>query len=203
MKGNTQPAKQPLTLPRIIAWILVIGGIIGFLASCVLMIDKIKLIQDPNFHPICSINPVLSCGSVMKTPQSSAFGFPNAIIGIAGFAIVTTVGMAMLAGAQLKKWFWWGLQAGVVFGVGFVTWLQFQTIYRINAICLYCVVVWCVMIPIFWYVTLYNLRMGHIRLWPKVTNFVQRHHGDILIIWFALIAFAILNHFWYYWSTLV
>jgi uncharacterized membrane protein len=39
--------------------------------------------------PSCSINPILSCGSVMTTPEAEAFGIPNLLIGIAGFAVVT------------------------------------------------------------------------------------------------------------------
>ncbi len=142
----------------------------------------------------------------MKTWQASVFGFPNSLIGIAGFAIVTTVGMALLAGATFKRWFWWGLQAGTVFGASFVTWLQYQSIYRISALCPYCMVVWSVTIPIFWYVTLYNLRQGHIKLPARLKNlgnFLERHHGDILLVWFLIIIGLILNHFWYYWSTLI
>lgn len=195
-----------LTLRQTLPFILAIGGAIGFLAAFVLTVEKIHLIRDPSFRPSCNFNPILSCGSVMKTWQASVFGFPNSLIGIAGFAIVTTVGMALLAGATFKRWFWWGLQAGTVFGASFVTWLQYQSIYRISALCPYCMVVWSVTIPIFWYVTLYNLRQGHIKLPARLKNlgnFLERHHGDILLVWFLIIIGLILNHFWYYWSTLI
>ena len=110
--------------------------------------------------PTCSINPILSCGSVMKTAQAEAFGFPNPIIGVAGFTVVLTTGAALLAGATFRRWFWLGLQAGVTFGIGFVHWLIFQSLYRIDALCPYCMVVWIVTIPIFLFVTLRNLRGG-------------------------------------------
>jgi uncharacterized membrane protein len=127
------------------------------------------------------------------------------MIGIAGFAIIATVGAGMLAGAVFKRWFWLGLQAGVAFAVGFVTWLQFETIFRIQALCPYCMVVWAVTIPIFWYTTLYNLRAGNILTPARLKGavaFVQRHHGDILLLWILIIVGVILNHFWYYWRTL-
>ena len=194
--------KAPLTLERTIGWILAVCGIIGFIAAFVLTIDKIHLIQDPSYVPSCSINPIISCGSVMKTAQSSVFGFPNSLIGIAGFAIISTIGMALLAGARFKRWFWLCTQAGVVFGIAFVTWLQYQTLYSIGALCPYCMVVWSVMIPIFWYVTLYNIRTGNIRI-KRGGGFLQRHHGEILLVWFLIILGLILNRFWYYWSTLL
>lgn len=142
----------------------------------------------------------------MKTWQASAFGFANSLLGIAGFAVVSTIGMAMLAGAKFKRWFWRGLEIGALFGVGFIHWLMFQSIYQIGALCPYCMVVWSVTIPIFWYVTLYNLQEGHLPTPTKlrpVVNFVQRHHADILIVWYLIIIGLILNHFWYYWSSLV
>lgn len=186
--------------------ILVVCGLIGFTASADLAIEKVHLLKDPSYEPSCNLSPLLSCGSVMVTPQAEAFGFPNPFIGVAGFAIVTTVGMALLAGAQFKRWFWLGLQTGTVFGVGFVTWLQYQSIYNIGALCPWCMVVWTVTIPIFLYVTLYNLRERHIASqgrWRVMSVFLQRHHANILLIWYAIILLAILTHFWYYWSTLL
>jgi len=196
-------AKQPLTLERTIQYILTIGGVIGFLASFIITVDKIKLLIDPAFIPSCNISPLLSCGSVMTTPQASVFGFPNSLLGIAGFAIVTCVGMGLFAGAKYKRWFWLGLQVGTVLGLALIHWLFFQSVYRIQALCPYCMVVWSVTMPVFWYVTLYNLRQGHIKLSPKIGGFLQRHHGEILLVWFLVIAGLILNHFWYYWSTLL
>jgi uncharacterized membrane protein len=200
-------AKQKRTLEQNFPWLLTIGGALGFFASFVLSIDKLKLVQDPNYIPNCNINPLISCGSVIKTVQSSVFGFPNSFIGIGGFAIVVTIGMLMLAGAtNIKRWFWLGLELGAIFGVGLVHWLFFQTVYNIGALCPYCMVVWAVTIPIFWYTTLYNLRTGVIPTPVRLKGlvaFIQRHHVDILVVWILIIVGLILNHFWYYWQTLL
>ena len=142
----------------------------------------------------------------MATGTASAFGFPNSFLGLAGFAVVICVGMALLAGASFKRWFWQGLQVGVTLGLAFIIWLFFQSVYRIGALCPYCMVVWSATIPIFWYVTLYNLREGHIKTparLGRLVAFTQRHHGDILLVWFGVIIALILNHFWYYWKTLI
>jgi uncharacterized membrane protein len=200
--------KEKLTVinGRTLAYLLSVGGIIGLLASFVLTVEKFEIIKDPSFQPSCNINPILSCGSVMVTKQAEAFGFPNSLLGIIGFTAVAVTGFALLAGASFKRWYWIALQLGVLFAVGFVHWLIFQTIYRINALCPYCMVVWTVTIPIFWYVLLHNLGRGHIttpRKLRRTVGFLQKHHGDLLLVWFLIIIGLILNHFWYYWSTLL
>lgn len=97
---------------RMLAVVLTVGGAIGFLAAFTLAVEKIALLKDPSYSPSCSINPVLSCGSVMTTSQAEVFGFANPLLGIAGFAVVTAVGVVLLTGAVLPRWFWWGLRAG-------------------------------------------------------------------------------------------
>lgn len=194
---------RKLSLTKILPWMLVVLGALGLIFSLVIMYDKVALLQDPNFRPACDINPVVSCGSVMESDQASAFGFPNPFIGIIGFSVVIATGMAALAGARFKRWYWLGLQLGVIFGVAFVHWLFFQSVYRIGALCPYCMGVWVVTITLFWYVTLYNIQAGHIRLkgWlEKIGFFLRRHHLDILILWFLIIAALILKRFWYYYG---
>jgi uncharacterized membrane protein len=205
MTKNTINKKQ-LRLGRILPWLLLVGGIIGALASLILTIEVFDRLKNPNFVPVCNLNPILSCTSVADSAQSHAFGFPNYFLGIAGYAAIATIGIALLAGAQFKKWFWLLLEAGLVFAMAFITWLQFQTLYRIGALCIFCMVVWAVTGPMFLYATLYNLQAGNIktsRKFSKTVAFMQRHHGDILLVWFLLIIGLILKRFWYYWSTLI
>src|SRR5258708_21690663 len=112
-------AVKNLTLEKALPYILIIGGIIGFYCAFVLSLDKIKILENPHFIPSCNLNPVLSCGSVMQSKQANAFGFPNPFIGLGTFPAVIVVGGAMLAGAQMKRWFWLILEAGLVFGLAF------------------------------------------------------------------------------------
>jgi uncharacterized membrane protein len=194
------------TLEQNLPWILAGGASIGLLAAFVLTMEKIALLQDPGHQLSCSINPVLSCGSIILSDQASAFGFPNPFIGIAAFATLITIGVAMLAGATFKRWFWRGLQLGTIFGILFVSWLIWESLYDIGALCLYCMAVWTITWPIFWYTTLYNLRKKHIPTPKKLkaaVGFAQKHHADILIAWYVLVIALIIENFWYYWSTLL
>ena len=195
---------KTLTLQKAMPWLLVICGSVALLCAVIIMYDKVELLQNPKFVPNCDLNPVISCGSVMQSKQAHAFGIPNPFIGMVGFSVIVTIGMAMLAGAaKFKRWFWLGLEFGTIFGVAFVHWLFFESVYRIHALCPYCMVVWAMTIMLFWYVTLFNIQTGVIKLkgaWQKLGLFARRHHLDILLFWFILIAFFILKHFWYYYG---
>ncbi|WP_236826449.1 vitamin K epoxide reductase family protein [Blastococcus sp. MG754426] len=183
-----------------------VGGLLGLAASFVLAVEKYALLADPGYVPTCSLNPVLSCGSVMSSPQAALFGFPNPLLGVAGFPVVVVTGAVLLSGARLPGWFWGGLQLGVTGAVVLVHWLIFSSIYRIGALCPYCLVVWAVTIPVFWYVTLRNLAAIHLRSpssLARVVEAVRSVHGVVLTAWFLLITAAIAQQFWLYWSTLV
>jgi uncharacterized membrane protein len=194
---------RPRRFDKILPWLLIICGAIGLAMAAIIMIEKVHLLQDPGFRPGCDLNPVISCGSVMESDQANAFGFPNPLIGLAAFPVLITTGVVMLTGFKPKRWYMIGLQLGTIFGLGFVHWLFFQSVYRINALCPYCIVVWMATITAFWYVLLYNLQMKHLVLkgaWAKFGTFLQKHHLDILILWFLVIFVLIMKHFWYYYG---
>lgn len=192
------------TVKKALPYILIICGLVGLFCAFTLSQDKVKLLENPNTHLGCSIDPIIACGNVISSKQGHAFGFPNPFIGLAGFAAVVTIGVAMTAGAVFKRWFWLAVEAGLLFALGFIHWLFYQSVYRIGALCIYCMAVWTITITSFWYATLFNIDAGHIRLpgWAKRPYpWVRRHHLDILIAWLLIIAALILKHFWYYYGT--
>ncbi len=98
--------------PPASAWWVLIAGITGLAAALTLTIEKIELLINPAYVPSCSINPVLSCGSVMITHQASVFGFPNPLIGIGAFSVVVVTGVLAVAKVRLPRWYWIGLTIG-------------------------------------------------------------------------------------------
>lgn len=208
----TAPTRHSGPFGRSLPWLLLVGGLTGLVAAFVLTVEKFALALDPDYAPTCSINPVLNCGSVMDTPQASAFGFPNSLLGIAGFAVVAAVGAALLAGAVFAPWFWGAMQLGVTAAAVFVHWLIAQSLYQIGALCPYCMAVWAVTVTIFWYVTLRNLDSARskpvprqwlrqwFRQWP---DSVIRNHSIPLTVWFLAVIALIAQRFWSYWSTLL
>ncbi|MDN5546325.1 MAG: vitamin K epoxide reductase [Rhodococcus sp. (in: high G+C Gram-positive bacteria)] len=200
--GNeTETQETPVTSPHGLAALFVVGGLIGLIAAVVLLVEKMTLAANPDYIPSCNVNPVLSCGSVMATPQAAAFGVPNPIIGVAGFAIVAAIGVGLFAGGRYTAWYWATIQIGVTFAVIFVHWLIYQSLYVIGALCPYCMAVWAVTIPIFWYTSTRNLRS--LSKGQKWINLLHEYRGAILTGWFLLIIVLIANRFWDYWTTLV
>ncbi|KUH92643.1 vitamin K epoxide reductase family protein [Mycobacterium sp. IS-1556] len=193
-----EPTGLPVGRPSAV-WIL-IAGVLGLVAAVLLTVEKIELLIDPEYVPSCSFNPVLSCGSVMITPQASVFGFPNSLIGIVSFTIVVVTGVLALARVELPRWYWAGLATGTLLGSAFVHWLIFQSLYRIGALCPYCMVVWAVTIPLL-------VVVAAIALQPQRGNAVVRGlhtwRWSLVALWFTGLLLLILVRFWSYWSTLV
>ncbi|WP_060880391.1 vitamin K epoxide reductase family protein [Streptomyces scabiei] len=178
---------------RTFALLLIAGGCLGLLASAVLTHDKMMLLANPDYVSACSINPVLSCNNIMKSWQASTFGFPNPFIGWAAYPAVIAIGAGLLAGARYRRWHWLGLQAGTVFGIGFVTWLQYSSLYVIGALCLWCTLVWAVTILLFWYTTVRNIQHGIIPAPDRLRRTVTEFHWAVPVLWIGTIALLILT----------
>lgn len=189
--SSTSVAERPLppmTRDRPFAWLLLITGVVGWLASGALVLEKLEVLKDPSHVTVCDVNPWISCGQVMQTWQGSVFGFPNMFMGIVAFAVIITTAMGILAGATFARWYWLGLQAGVTLGFAFVVWLWSQALYSIHILCPFCMVVWAAMIPLFVWVTVRNVAHGVIRLPAGATRIL----GDSGWIITALLYVAVI-----------
>ncbi|MFD6436644.1 vitamin K epoxide reductase family protein [Streptomyces venezuelae] len=178
---------------RALALLLVITGAGGLLASWIITLDKFELLKDPNFQPGCSINPVVACGSIMKSEQAEAFGFPNPMLGLVAYGIVICVGMSLLAGARFPRWYWLTFNAGMLFGVGFCTWLMIQSLYHINALCLWCTLAWIMTLVMFWYVTSSNIRAGFLPAPAWARSFLADFTWALPVMHTGVIAMLILT----------
>lgn len=180
---------------------LIVLGLPGLAASFTLAVDKYRILEDPSFQPSCNFNPVLSCGSVMVKEQASAFGFPNPLLGVMAFSVVIALGVLITARVPMPRWVLGGLAVGSALGVVFVHWLAFQSLYRIGALCPWCMVVWTVTLPIFlWSLLLYARQIPAVR---RVAQAVWSVRFLVLLFWYLAFVVAILVEFWDYWSTLL
>jgi uncharacterized membrane protein len=148
-------------------------GVIALVASFVLAIDEFQLLKDPNAVLSCSFNVVLNCSTVMKTWQAHVFGFPNMFIGLVGFPIVITVAIVGLTGARLSRWFW--VLANICYGLGalFAYWLFFNSLYAIQILCPWCLIVTFSTTVIFSAITHYNLHENTIQFSKKANERIQ------------------------------
>ena len=160
MSISTEMGMPALVRAKAFGWFLVIAGIISWLASFTLVLERLHLYANPDATISCDINSWISCGDVMKTSQAAILGFPNPLIGVVAFVVVITTGMVLLAGASLSRWYWIGLQVGITAGMGLVGWFWFQAVYTLAVLCPYCMIVWAMMIPLFVWLTVRNINHG-------------------------------------------
>jgi uncharacterized membrane protein len=180
---------------RSLASVFIIAGGIGWFASVALLVERVKSLQNPTKSLSCDISPFVSCGPLFDLWQASLLGFPNAILGVAGFVAPIVVGVGIFAGANFKSWFW----RCVVIGLGtawvFVTWLFTQSVYNIGILCPYCLVVWLATIPMWWTVLIMTMVHGY---WgSKIRNLVSRRGISFIpaaiILNYGVIAFLIMQ----------
>lgn len=188
-------------------YILIVTGVVGGFASLMLTLEEFQHLKHPGTALNCDLNPIIGCGANMDAWQGHVFfGIPNEVFGLISFVVLVTVGAGILAGAKFRRWFWIGLQAGLLFGLLFVHWFIFQSIFVIKHLCPYCMLTWLAIIVGGWYLILYGIRAEHIHVHgslAKANRFIQKHHADIVIVWLLTIVALIVYQFWYYWQTLL
>jgi uncharacterized membrane protein len=199
----TPPSAAPSAVPRASAWWILMAGVIGLIASATLTVEKIELLLNPAYVPSCNLNPIVSCGSVMTTPQASALGFPNSLIGIGAFAVVTVTGVLAVTKVPLPRWYWVGMTLGALAGAGFVHWLIYQSLYRIGALCPYCMVVWVATISLLVVVASIAFGPSGEHRGGVVAHELYHWRWSIATIWFTVVFLLIVVRFWAYWSTLI
>ncbi len=143
---------------------LIIAGTVGWIAAFSLTTEKFAKLADPDAAASCDFSPLVQCSTNLQAWQGSVFGFPNPIIGVAGWVAPIAVGVAILAGARFARWFWLLFWAGMAFAMGFVIWLISQSLFALGTLCPWCMVTWAVTIPTFYAVTLHLLRSGVVPL---------------------------------------
>ena len=145
---------------RALALLLVITGAAGLLAAWVITIDKFKLLEDPNFTPGVQPEP----GRVLRQHHEERPGVrlrvPQPDAGPGRLRRRDLRRREPARRRPLPPLVLADFNAGTLFGVGFCTWLQYQSLYRINSLCLWCCLAWVATIVMFWYVTSFNIRNG-------------------------------------------
>jgi uncharacterized membrane protein len=198
--------KKELTLKQVLPYLYMIIAAIGIVVSFWLTYDKIQVLKNPNYRPICDINPILSCGDVMNTKQSNLLGVPNPIFGLIGFSMLFTFGLVLASGSKFKNWLWKVINTGALAGFLFFVYLFSQGVFVIHAICPFCFIIWMITPPILWYTTLNNLKEKNIKakfIKTKYKEFMFKHHAEILFCWYLIVFGILLAKFWYYWKTLI
>lgn len=171
---------------------MLLFGITGLIASFVLANEEFHLLKNPDTILSCSINLVLNCATVMKSWQASAFGFPNMFIGLMGFPMVIMIALLGLSNVKFPRWFLIGAEIGYVFFTLFAYWLFFNSVYVIQVLCPWCLVVTFSMTMLSAAITRYNL-LNNIFHFGKDTNkkvirFLEKDFDKLIVAaWIVLL----------------
>ena len=171
--------RRPLSL----AIVLIVTGAVGWYAALALTLDKLAVLANPEADLDCNFSVIVQCGKNLGSWQGAILGFPNPIIGLGGFVAPIAVGVALLAGAAFARWFWIAFNIGVAGAFAFCLWLAYQSIFNLGTLCPWCMLVWSMVIPMFWSLTLFNAREG--RFGSGLVRLGDRLYGWVPVITLA------------------
>lgn len=170
---------------------MLIAAALALIAAFTLTVEKFHLYEEPDAVLSCSINLVLNCSTVMQSWQSHVFGFPNMILGLIGFSVVLTIAVLGLAKVQFPRWFLIATNIGLLFAAGFAYWLFFQSLYAIQVLCPWCLLVTTTTTLMFSSILHYNLKHNTFHFNKTTNNTVQKflaggYHQMVVIGWFVI-----------------
>lgn len=184
----------------VLPFIIILFSTTGLFVSFLLTTEKIELLKNANRVLPCTVNIIINCASVMKSPQAEIFGFPNSLLGIIGYSVMLTFGMALLFTKTKSKVFILLATLGSFLSVIFSYWLLFQSVYVIEALCPYCLISCFSATNIFLTLIYWNIQTGNFKPllklnWEKHGGTFQSIFGSLIILWYLILVILIYLHF--------
>lgn len=176
------------------------AGAAGLIASFVLSVEKIHILQNPGASLSCDFSLIFNCSTVMQTWQASVFGFPNMLLGLIAFSVIVTIAVLGLSRVSMPRWFLVAANVAMLFGAIFAYWLLYQSVYVIGVMCPWCLVVTFTSTLILAAMTFYNLRENTFKL-PRKQNesaqkFLERQNIQLIVaMWFVLVVALVFIQF--------
>ena len=164
---------------------MLIGALLSLLAAFVLSVESIELAKNPDASLSCSVNAVVNCATVAKHPSANLLGFPNSFLGMIAEPVVITVAIAGLAGVRFPRRFMLTAQVFYTAGFIFAYYLLFMSMFVIQALCPWCLLVTLSTTLVFFSMTRYNIREDNLYLpkrastWAK--DFIARDYDKLLL----------------------
>lgn len=175
--------------------VMLVFGIIGLITSFVLSVEEIHLLLNPDAALSCTINLVLNCSVVMQTWQAQVFGFPNMFIGLMGFPIVITIALLGLSRVAFPRWFAIGMEIGILFWTIFAYWLFFNSVYVIQVLCPWCLIVTFTMTMLLAASTYYTISKNSFKLSTKplaaIQKFIDKGYYQLIVASWVVLMIAL------------
>lgn len=152
---------------------VLVGSLLGLLASFVLSQEALQLASNPNAVFSCSVNLVLNCATVAKHASSHILGFPNSFLGMMTLPVMVTIAVAGLAGVKFTRWFMRATLVGALLGVLFVSWMFYESYFVIQALCPWCLLTDVSTLVVFFAIARYNTREGYLCVKGKLADYAK------------------------------
>ena len=146
---------------------MLVGAILSLIASFVLSVEAIELARNPNAVLTCSVNAIINCATVASHPSATIFGFPNSFLGLLAEPVVITVAIAGLSGVKFPRKFMLVAQICYTLGFLFAYYLLYVSMFIIQALCPWCLLVTLSTTFVFFSITRYNIREDNLYLSVK------------------------------------
>ncbi len=117
-------------------------AVAGLVSSVNLLLGELQLLQDSNAALACDVNPLIACSTALLTPQAHLLVLPNSAVGLGAFSALLLFGLVLLFRGGIPRLVWWGLSAGMLAGLGFVSYFVHQSVTVFHTLCPYCVLTW-------------------------------------------------------------
>lgn len=164
---------------------MLIGALLSLLASFVLSVESIQLAKNPDAQLSCSVNVIINCATVAKHPSAEMLGFPNSFLGMMAEPVVITVAIAGLAGIAFGRRFMFWAQIGYTLGFIYAFVLFFISMFVIQALCPWCLLVTVTTTFVWFSITRYNIRENNLYLPKKAQKaalkFIEKDYDKLVL----------------------
>ncbi len=169
--------------PRALAVFWIVGGVLAGTTSFLLFLEYIGQLTGGTAIISCSISPIVTCGPNLLAPAGNLLGFTNALAGVVLFTGPVHAGVSALAArAGLARWYWRVYCVCLLGAFALVHLFAWRSVFEFGALCPWCMTVWLVTIPLFWFTAGWSLRDG---VWGRGAR--TRRAGGILLSWAPLV----------------
>ncbi|MDO4781244.1 MAG: vitamin K epoxide reductase family protein [Candidatus Saccharibacteria bacterium] len=180
---------------RMAAVVLLIGAVLGLLASFVLSVEAMILARDANAVLSCSLNAVINCATVASHWSATVFGVPNSFFGMMAMSVVVTIAVALVAGVTFPRWFLCCTQVGLLAGCAAAVWMLYMSMVQIGVLCPWCLVLDVGMVMMLYGSTRYMVLQGLVtHRWVQII--VRRGYDAMIAVGaVVLVALVIMTKF--------
>ncbi|MFE5410640.1 vitamin K epoxide reductase family protein [Microbacterium sp. NPDC056569] len=175
--ASARPTARP---PVALAAFWIVAGLAGWVVSFLLYLEYIGQLAGTAPLISCQVSPIVTCGPNLLSPGGNLLGFSNSILGVVLFLGPIYAGVSALAAPDgLRRWYWRVYSVFVLGAMVFVHVLAWRSVFEYGSLCPWCMIVWLVTIPLFWFTLGWTLRDG---VWGRMPRL-----GAALLTWAPLI----------------